>query len=84
MRFQKTAVFLFTVVLVQMCYHGSNGAPNCIPLSDCTPIMNMLVAKHSDTLPNMSRVEMFDYVRKITCGYRESEALVRCPNKLPK
>ena len=88
MRFQKTAVFLFIVVLVQMCYHGSNGqvirAPNCIPLSDCTPIMNMLVAKHSDALPNMSRVEMFDYVRKITCGYRESEAFVRCPNKLPK
>ena len=85
MRFQKTAVFLLIVVLVQICYYGSNGqiirAPNCIPLSDCTPIMNMLVAKHFDALPNMSRVELFDYVRRITCGYRESEAFVRCPPK---
>ena len=85
MRFQKTAVFLLIVGLVQICYYGSNGqiirAPNCIPLSDCTPIINMLVAKHSDALPNKTRVELFDYVRKITCGYRESEAFVRCPPK---
>ena len=85
MRFQKTAVFLLIVGLVQICYYGSNGqiirAPNCIPLSDCTPIMNMLVAKQSDALPDTSRVELFDYVRKITCGYKGSEALVRCPPK---
>ena len=43
MRLQKTAFFLLTVVLIQIFY-GSNGQrmaidPNCIPLSDCTPIM---------------------------------------------
>ena len=80
MRLQKTVVFLLIVVITQMCNYGSEGQ-NCIPLSDCTPIMNMLEAKHFDALPNISRVELFDYVRKITCGYRESEAFVRCPPK---
>ena len=77
--------FLLIVVLLQI-FGGSNGkrmeiSTNCIPLSDCTPIMNLLEAKHFDTLPNMSRVELFDYVRKITCGYKGSEAFVRCPPK---
>ena len=75
--------FLLIVVLLQIC-HDSNGqiiGPNCIPLSDCTPIMNMLLAKHFDALPNMTRVELFDYVRKITCGYKRSEAFVRCRPK---
>ena len=77
--------FLLNVVLLQI-FSGSNGqrmeiGTNCILLSDCTPIMNLLEAKHFDTLLNMSRVELFDYVRKITCGYKGSEAFVRCPPK---
>ena len=101
MGFQRTSFFLLTVALIQICY-GSNGKRRsigtnyCIPLSDCTPIMDLLLAKHSELtvfsavphknnpLPNyynLSRVKLFDYLRKITCGYRGSEAFVRCPKK---
>ena len=85
MSLQKSAFFLLTVVLIQIFY-GSNGQrmaidPNCIPLSDCTPIMSLLLANHNDALPNLSRIELFDYLRKITCGYRGLEAVVRCPPK---
>ena len=86
MRLQKTAFFLLTVVLIQIFY-GSNGQrmaaidPNCIPLSDCTPIMSLLLANHNDALPNLSRPELFNYLRKITCGYSGFEAIVRCPPK---
>ena len=97
---QRTLFFLLTVALVQICY-GSNEnrrsiGTNCIPLSNCAPILNLLLAKHSELmvfsavplnnnpLPNhynLSRAELFNYLRKITCGYRGSEAFVRCPKK---
>ena len=100
MGFQRTLFFLLTVAMVQICY-GSNGngrsiGKNCIPLSNCAPILNLLLAKHSELtvfsavphnnnpLPNhynLSRAELFNYLRKITCGYKGSEAFVRCPKK---
>ena len=100
MGFQRILFFLLTVGLVQICY-GSHGkrrsiGANCIPLSNCAPILNLLLAKHSELmvfsavplnnnpLPNhynLSRAELFNYLRKITCGYRGSEAFVRCPKK---
>ena len=100
MGFQRTLLFLLTVALVQIC-DGSNGkrrsiGTNCIPLSNCAPILNLLLAKHSELtvfsavplnnnpLPkyyNLGRAELFNYLRKITCGYRGSEAFVRCPKK---
>ena len=100
MGFQRTLFFLLTVALVQICY-GSHGkrrsiGANCIPLSNCAPILNLLLAKHGELmvfsavpcndnpLPNyynLSRLEMLNYLRKITCGYKGSEAFVRCPEK---
>ena len=47
----------------------------------CFLVQALVFAMHADLLEDMTRVELFDYLRKINCGYQGKEAMVRCPPK---
>jgi len=73
----KNFFFQFLPHLYQQTVHNEL---NCILLTKCTSVMSLVLAKNADeNAIDMTRVELFDYLRKITCGYQGSETMVHCP-----
>ena len=51
---------------------------NCVPLKDCQSLMNLV--RNRDSLPNMTRVDVYEYVKELSCGFEGSKPLVNCPD----
>ena len=51
---------------------------NCVPLRSC-PSLFFLV-KNRDELPDMSRVDVYRYLRDLHCGFSGSDPLIKCSN----
>ena len=59
-------LFSFSVVYCQ----------NCVPLKDCPNLMNLL--QNQDSMPNMTRADIYGYVRSLDCGFIGSKPMVNC------
>ena len=51
---------------------------NCVPLKDCQSLMNLV--RNRDSLPNMTRIDVYEYVKELSCGFDGSKPLVNCPD----
>ena len=49
---------------------------NCVPLKDCPNLMNLL--QNQDSMPNMTRADIYGYVRSLDCGFIGSKPMVNC------
>ena len=62
----------------QKAYLRSVLSKNCVPLKDCQSLMNLV--RNRDSLPNMTRVDVYEYVKELSCGFEGSKPLVNCPD----
>ena len=62
----------------QKAYLWSVLSENCVPLKDCQSLMNLV--RNRDSLPNMTRVDVYEYVKELSCGFEGSKPLVNCPD----
>ena len=67
----------FRLALLLLFIISSINCENCIPLKDCQTLMNLVQDK--DSLPNMTRADVFGYLRDLQCGFDGSNPLVNCP-----
>ena len=40
----------------------------------------MNLVQNRDSLPNMTRVDVYEYVKELSCGFEGSKPLVNCPD----
>ena len=91
---EKTMGLRFLIFLGGVCFifiifqvsrtDSTTADDSCIPLSQCSEMMLLLQKKHNGQLSDRTRVDVFNYLRSITCGYKRSEALVKCPPDFSK
>ena len=60
----------------------TNNGLNCVLLSDCPSVLSVISAILADQLADKTTLEVFDFLRLISCGYQGSEALINCPATL--
>lgn len=70
-----TTFFLFQLLWV---YYGTaKSDENCLKIRDCQSLQVLL--QNRDKLPNMTRIDVYRYIRDLNCGFDGIEAMVECP-----
>ena len=69
-------IIKFLLLTLASCSNGQN--LHCIPLRDCPSLM--LLLQNRDEVPNMTRVQVYEYLSSKTCGFEEGiNPKVECP-----
>ena len=75
---EVTSLFLFFAIFVHFDTVNSQQDLNCVPLRQCPALLYLV--RHRDNLPNMSRVDVYRYLRDLHCGFSGSDPLIKCLN----
>ena len=69
-------IIKFLLLALASCSNGQN--LSCIPLRDCTTLM--LLLQNRDEVPNMTRVQVYEYLSSKNCGFEGGiNPKVECP-----
>ena len=63
------------IIIISMRSHNCQETSICKKVEECSQIMNLL--KRRNNLPNITSVEVFEYVRSLQCD--ETTDMVFCP-----
>ena len=66
---------LSCIIIISVRTHNCQESSTCKKVEECSPIMNLL--KSRNHLPNITSVEVFEYVRNLQCD--ETADMVLCP-----
>ena len=69
-------IIKFILLTLASCSNGQN--LHCIPLRDCPSLM--LLLQNRDEVPNMTRVQVYEYLSSKNCGFEGGiNPKVECP-----
>ena len=56
---------------------SSINCENCVPLKDCQTLWDLV--QNKDSLPNITRADVFGQLRERQCGFDGATPLLNCP-----
>ena len=72
------AIFVQVGLILALFGNKAISSPTqCVPIPECSPVKHLLDNK--DNLPNMTRNEVYEYLRGIQCGFSGYVPKIICP-----